>query len=75
MPRLKERPIPFQKGQRLIKSYGFNGSNLEPILGYSAKTNREKINDPRRLTLCRVIWWENVYVRREWRPKKETALP
>ncbi len=51
MPKLKERPIPFQKVQRLIKSYGFNGSNLEPILGYSAKTNREKINDPRRLTL------------------------
>ena len=25
--------------------------------------------------LSRVIWWENVYVRREWRPKKETALP
>ena len=25
--------------------------------------------------LCRVVWWENVYVRREWRPKKETALP
>lgn len=25
--------------------------------------------------LKRVIWWENVYVRREWKPKKETALP
>ena len=25
--------------------------------------------------LYRVIWWENVYVRREWRPKKEPALP
>ena len=25
--------------------------------------------------LSRVIWWEDVYVRREWRPKKETALP
>ena len=25
--------------------------------------------------LQRVIWWENVYIRREWRPKKESALP
>lgn len=25
--------------------------------------------------LQRVIWWENVYTRREWKPKKETALP
>lgn len=51
MPRLKERPIPFQKMQRLIKGYGFNGSNLEPILGYSPKTIRKKIENPRELTL------------------------
>ena len=51
MPRLKERPTPFTKVTRLIKGYGFNGSNLEPILGYSAKTNRKKIEDPRELTL------------------------
>ena len=51
MPRLKERPTPFVKVTRLIKGYGFNGSNLEPILGYSAKTNRKKIEDPRELTL------------------------
>ena len=51
MPRLKERPIPFVKMQRLIRSYGYNGSNLEPILQYSAKTNRKKIEDPRELTL------------------------
>ncbi len=51
MPRLKERPIPFAKVQRLIRSYGYNGSNLEPVLGYSAKTNRKKIEDPRELTL------------------------
>ena len=25
--------------------------------------------------LRRVIWWDNVYTRREWKPKKETALP
>jgi len=51
MPRLKERPVPFVKVQRLIRSYGYNGSNLIPILRYSAKKNREKINDPRKLTL------------------------
>ena len=51
MPRLKERPPPFVRVTRLIKSYGFNGCNLEPILGYSAKTNRKKIEDPRELTL------------------------
>ena len=51
MPRLKERTTPFAKVTRLIKGYGFNGSNLEPILGYSAKTNRKKIEDPRELTL------------------------
>ena len=51
MPRLKERPTPFAKVSRLIKGYGFNGSNLEPILGYSAKTNRKKIEAPRELTL------------------------
>lgn len=51
MPRLKERQTPFAKVTRLIKGYGFNGSNLEPILGYSAKTNRKKIEDPRELTL------------------------
>ena len=51
MPRLKERPIPFQKMQRLIRGYNYNGNNLEPILGYSAKTIRKKIEDPRELTL------------------------
>ncbi|MBQ7534110.1 MAG: hypothetical protein IJT43_00645 [Stomatobaculum sp.] len=51
MPRLKERPIPFLKMQRLIRSYGYNGSNLEPVLGYSPKTIRKKIEDPRQLTL------------------------
>ncbi len=51
MPRLKERPIPFQKMQRLIRGYDYNGNNLEPILGYSPKTNRAKIEDPRKLTL------------------------
>ncbi len=25
--------------------------------------------------LQRVIWWENTYDRREWTPKKESALP
>lgn len=51
MPKLKERPIPFRNVQHLIRGYGFNGSNLEPILGYSAKTNRKKLEDPRQLTL------------------------
>lgn len=51
MPKLKERKIPFWKMQRLIKSCGFNGCNLVDIWGYSPKTNRKKIEDPRQLTL------------------------
>ncbi len=51
MPRLKERPIPFRKMKLLLKGYGFNGENLVPVLGYSPKTNRGRIEDPRLLTL------------------------
>ncbi len=51
MPYLKERPIPFQKMKLLLTGYGFNGENLVPVLGYSPKTNRSKLRDPRLLTL------------------------
>lgn len=51
MPYLKQKPIPFQKMQKLLKGYGFNGENLVPVLGYSPKTNRSRIQDPRLLTL------------------------
>ena len=51
MPYLKKRPIPFRKMQMLLKAYGFNGENLVPVLGYSPKTNRSRIQDPRLLTL------------------------
>lgn len=51
MPRLKERPIPYQRMQMLLKSYGMNGSQLAPIIGCSPPTARAKILDPRRLTL------------------------
>ena len=47
----EESQMPFRKMQRLIRGYNFNGNNLEPILGYSAKTIRKKIEDPRELTL------------------------
>ena len=38
---------------------------------YSLREIQEEFGE----RLQRVIWWENVYDRREWRPKKETALP
>ena len=38
---------------------------------YSMREIQEEFGE----RLQRVIWWEGVYTRREWRPKKETALP
>ena len=51
MPYLKKRQEPFQKMTRILRGYGFNGENLVPVLGYSPKTNRERIRNPEQLTL------------------------
>ena len=36
---------------RLILSYGFNGENLEAVLGHSPPTNRRRISNPDELTV------------------------
>lgn len=51
MPRLKQRQVPYYRLQRLIRSYGLNGTRLAPALGVSAPTARKKIENPMLLTI------------------------
>jgi antitoxin component HigA of HigAB toxin-antitoxin module len=51
MPRLKERPVPFQTMRMLIKSYGISGNKLSKVLFCSPPTACKKLKNPMLLTL------------------------
>lgn len=51
MPRLKQREIPFQKMNRLLKSYGMNGNQLGMVLGMSAHAAKRRLDNPWLLTI------------------------
>lgn len=46
MPRLRQTVPKFDRVQRVLRSYGLNGSRIAPVLKISPVTARKKMRDP-----------------------------